>query len=141
VAPSLGLDVTAFAARPEATDASLGAIATARPDGLIVCDAPFFFSIRPRLIAFAAEYRLPTLYAGNAAYARQGGLMSYSANFFGLWRHAVGYVDQILKGAHPSELPIEQSMDFLLLINLKTARALGLAIPQSLLLRADEVIE
>jgi hypothetical protein len=77
----------------------------------------------------------------SAADARQGGLMSHSANFSGLWRHAAGYVDRILKGARPSELPIKQSMDFLLLINLKTAKALGLAIPQSLLLRADEVIQ
>jgi putative ABC transport system substrate-binding protein len=140
-ASSLELDVTAFSARPEEIDARLGAIATARPDGLVVCDAPLSFSIRPRLIAFAARYRLLTLYAGSAAYARQGGLMSHSANFSGLWRHAAGYVDRILKGARPSELPIEQSMGFLLLINLKTAKALGLAIPQSLLLRADEVIQ
>jgi putative tryptophan/tyrosine transport system substrate-binding protein len=77
----------------------------------------------------------------SAAYVRQGGLMAYSANFFGLWQHVAGYGDRILKGARPSELPIEQSMDFLFLFNLKTAKALGLAIPQSLVLRADEVIE
>src|SRR4029077_1316295 len=108
--------------------------------GLIVCDAPFFFSIRPRLIAFAAQHRLPTLYAGSAAYVRQGGLMSYSANFSGSWRPAAGYVDRILKGARLSELPIEQSMDFLFLINLKAAKALRLVITQSLLLRGAEGI-
>jgi putative ABC transport system substrate-binding protein len=139
-APSLGLDVTAFSVRPDEIDAKLGTIATAHPDGLVVCDAPLFLSIRLRLIAFAAQHRLPTLYAGSAAYVRQGGLMSHSANFFGLWRHAAGYVDLILKGARLSDLPIEQSKDFLFLINLTAAKALGLAVPQSLLLRADEVI-
>jgi putative ABC transport system substrate-binding protein len=67
--------------------------------------------------------------------------MSYSANFFDVWRRAAGYADRIIKGARPSELPIEQSTDFALRINLKTAKALGLTIPPALLARADEVIE
>ena len=92
------------------------------------------------VIAFAAERHLPTLYAYGVA-VKQGGLMSYSADFFKLWRRAAGYVDRILKGARPAELPIEQATEITLNINLKTSKALGLVIPEALLARADEMIE
>jgi len=92
------------------------------------------------LVAFAAKWRLPALYE-NREYVDQGGLMSFGPNFPTLHRAAAEYVDKILKGAKPGELPIQQPTKFELIINMKTAKALGFAIPQSLLLRADEVIQ
>ena len=89
---------------------------------------------------FAAENRLPTMYGQREA-VEAGGLMSYWVNWLDLRRHAAVYVDKILKGAKPADLPVEGPTKFELVINLKTAKALGLAIPQSLLLRADEVIQ
>ena len=111
-----------------------------RPEGLVVPDDPFLHSIGPRLVAFAAERRLPAIY-GIGEHVRQGGLMSYSSSLFDVWRRAAGYVDRILKGARPADLPIEQATEFSLRINLKTAKALGIEMPPSLLTRADEVIE
>jgi putative ABC transport system substrate-binding protein len=97
-------------------------------------------TVLPRLIALAAERRLPALYGFSNA-AKLGGLMSYSADFFDLWGKAAGYIDRILKGARPADLPVEQPTKFSLKINLRTAKALGLDIPPQLLARADEVIE
>ena len=87
----------------------------------------------------ALQGRLASMY-GNAEAVRAGGLMSYAPNSFEPYRRAAHYVDKILKGAKPADLPVEQPTKFELVINLKTAKALGLTIPQSLLLRADEVI-
>jgi putative ABC transport system substrate-binding protein len=84
--------------------------------------------------------RLPTMYASRD-YVEAGGLMSYGANYPDLWRHAADLVDKILRGAKPAEIPVEQPTKFDLVINLTTAKALGLDIPQTLLARADEVIE
>src|SRR5258708_16462606 len=120
--------------RPSEFRASLAAIASAARDGLVVTDDPLLNTIGPRVIAFGADRGLPAIYAFSNL-VRQGGLISYSANFFDLWRRAAGYVDRILKGARPSELPIEQATDFSLRINLKTAKTLGLTIPTSLLAR------
>jgi putative ABC transport system substrate-binding protein len=139
-APALGLELTAISVRPTDLEASLAALATAGLDGLVVTDDPLLETLLPRLIALTAERRLPAIYAFGEA-VKQGGLMSYSANFFKLWRRAAGYVDRILKGARPAELPIEQATEVTLSINLKTAKALGLIIPEALLARADEVIE
>jgi putative tryptophan/tyrosine transport system substrate-binding protein len=136
----LGLELTALSAQPAEIEASLAALATASLDGFVVSDDPFLETMVPRLITLAAERGLPALY-GFSASVKQGGLMSYSANFFDLWRRAAGYVDRILKGARPADLPIQQATNFALRINLKTARALGLEIPPMLLARADEVIE
>jgi putative tryptophan/tyrosine transport system substrate-binding protein len=137
---ALGLDLTALSVRPVDVETSLRAIATASFDGLVVTDDPLLEPLIPRLVALTAERRLPALYAFSTS-VQQGGLMSYSANFFELWRRAAGYVDLILKGAHPADLPIQQATEVALSINLKTAKALALDIPPSLLARADEVIE
>ena len=95
---------------------------------------------RVRLADLAVKNRLPTMYT-NRPHVEAGGLMCYGPSFSDLWRRAATYVDKILKGARPAELPIEQPTKFELVINLKTAKALGLTIPPALLLRADQVIE
>ena len=93
----------------------------------------------PKVVAFAAQRRLPTLFESRS-FVDQGGLMSFGPNFPALHRRAADYVDKILKGAKPGDLPIEQPSKFELVINMKTAKALGFSIPQSLLVRADDVI-
>ena len=108
--------------------------------GLIVLPDPFTASHLKQIIELAARYRLPAIYA-TADYADEGGLMAYGSDPFDLYRRAASYVDQILKGANPANLPVQAPTKFLLVINLKTAEALGLTVPPSLLDRADEVIE
>jgi putative tryptophan/tyrosine transport system substrate-binding protein len=107
---------------------------------VVVLTTPIFGIERQRIADLAAKSRLPTVYASRN-YVDVGGLMSYGPNFADLHRRAASYVDKILKGASPSDLPVEQPTKFELLINLKTAKALGLEIPPALLARADEVIE
>ena len=140
LAPALGLQLTMLSVLPADLEASLAALRPADFDGFVATDDPLAEPLLPRLIALAAERRLPAIYAFSTT-VEQGGLMSYSANFFALWRHAAGYVDRILKGAKPADLPIEQATEFSLDINLKTAKALGLAIQPTLLALADKVIE
>jgi ABC-type uncharacterized transport system substrate-binding protein len=111
-----------------------------RPDGLIVYTTPITYSHRAQIIEFAANNRLPTMYSARE-FVDAGGLISYGPDLRDLFRRAAGYVDRIFKGAAPANLPIEQPTKFELVINLKTAKTLGLTIPQSLLLRADQVIE
>ena len=101
---------------------------------------PFFTGQRRQIAQLASQHRLPMMY-GQREYVEAGGLMSYGANIADIYRRGAVYVDKILKGAKPSELPIEQPTKIHLAINRKTAKALGLTIPQELLLRADEVIE
>jgi len=137
---TLGLELIAFSVRSADVENSLAALGTADLDGLVVTDDPLLEPLLARLIALTAERRLPAIYSFSESVQR-GGLMSYSANFFKLWRRTAGYVDRILKGAHPGELPIEQATEVALNINLKTAKALGLVIPEALLARADAVIE
>ena len=98
------------------------------------------FSERRRLVDLAAKNRLPVVYSWREG-ADAGGLMAYGPNILDLFRRAATYVDKILKGAKPGDLPVEQPTKFELVINLKTAKALGLTIPSSLLQRADQVIE
>ena len=120
-----------------------GAFAAAKRDGLsalIIPLSPLSFSNRDRIVALAAQTDLPAVY-GERGFVVAGGLISYTANLVGIWRRAASFVDRILKGAKPGDLPIEQPTTFELVVNLKTAKALGLAVPQSLLARADEVIE
>ena len=109
-------------------------------DGLLPLDSPLFTMHRARLIELAATTRLPTIY-GYRDMVEVGGLMSYGAQLSDLYTRAATYVDKILKGAKPANLPIEQPTKFELVINLKAAKALGLTIPPSLLARADQVIE
>ena len=137
----LGLDGVSVPMRQQDdVEAALADIARGRPEGLVVPDDPFLQSQQARIVAFAAEHRLPAIY-GLSAFVEAGGLMSYSASIFDVWRRGASYVDKILKGAKPGDLPIEQPTEFTLRINLKTARALDIEIPPSLLARADEVIE
>jgi putative ABC transport system substrate-binding protein len=112
----------------------------ARAGAPIVLPSGMFFPERRRLVDLAAENRLPAVYPWREG-ADAGGLMSYGVNLADLYRRAAVFVDKILKGAKPGDLPVEQPAKFELVINLKTAKALGLTIPQSLLLRADQVIE
>ena len=111
-------------------------------EALLILPDPVFTSLtrRPQIIALAARHRIPASY-DDREFIESGGLMSYGPNLAEMYRHAATYVDKILKGAKPGDLPIEQPANFELVINLRTAKALGLSIPQTLLLRADEVIE
>jgi putative ABC transport system substrate-binding protein len=119
-----------------------GAFRTARDHGaqaLLVLPSPILNAHRRVLIELAARYRLPTCYEFKA-YVQDGGLMSYGPSLPAMYRRAASYVDRILKGAKPGDLPIERPDKFELVINLKTAQALGLTIPPTLLFQADEVI-
>ena len=111
-----------------------------KADALVVVATVLLVREQSQVIEHAARTRLPAIF-GMPAPVERGGLMSYNANFSENYRRAAGYVDRILKGAKPSDLPVQQPTKFELLINLKTAKALGITIPQSLLLRADEVLE
>jgi putative ABC transport system substrate-binding protein len=119
------------------------ALARAKRDGIagiIATSDGVTFLHRRALVEAALKHRLPGMYWARE-YVEAGGLMTYSASLAGLRRHAAIYVDKVLKGAKPADLPIEQPTKFDLVINLKTAKALGLTIPPSLLQRADQVIE
>jgi ABC-type uncharacterized transport system substrate-binding protein len=111
-----------------------------RYDGLFVFSNPFTYSERREIARLAAANRVPAIYEARS-FVAAGGLISYGPNVPVLYRRAVVYVDRILKGAKPADLPVEQPTTFELVVNLKTAKALGLTIPQSVLLRADQVIE
>jgi len=114
--------------------------AVAKEHALFVVASPALFTERKRIADLALKYRLPTV-VGGREYAEAGGLFSYAVRYPDLFRRAASYVDKILKGARPADLPVEQPTAFELVINMKTAKALGLKIPQSLLLRADQLIE
>ena len=124
----------------EALEGTFAAAAKERADALFVLFDPLMFTHRARIADFASRRRLP-LMAPHREYAEAGGLMAYGADLRDNYRRAAGYVDRILKGAKPTDLPVEQPTKFELVINLKTAKALGLTIPPSVLLRADQVIE
>jgi putative ABC transport system substrate-binding protein len=120
-------------------DSAFTAIARDRPDALLTLVDPFTMSQRRRIVEFAAQHHLPEMYE-QREFVEAGGLMAYGPNAADAERRAAVFVDKILKGAKPADLPVEQPTKFELVINLKTAKALGLTIPQSVLIRADEVI-
>jgi putative ABC transport system substrate-binding protein len=121
--------------------ATFAGISAARCDGLLLLTDPFLLEPhRVQVVTLAAKHRLPAIYPWSQ-YVESGGLMAYGASHYDLHRRAAGYVDKILKGARPADLPVEQPVKFELTVNLKTAKALGLTVPQSVLIRADKVIE
>jgi putative ABC transport system substrate-binding protein len=121
--------------------AAFEAGARERVDGLLTTVAALFVIHRARVTELAARYRLPAIYPLSSQVTDAGGLMAYEPNIDDLYRRAATYVDRILKGAKPSDLPVEQPIKFALVINLRAAKAIGLAVPPTLLARADEVIE
>jgi len=140
-ARALGLRLQVLeVSEPGQIEGAIEAAVRERADALHVLGDPIFHSPPNRLPELAARARLPAIYI-SADVVRAGGLVSYGPNFPELSRRAASYVDRILKGAKPAHLPVEQPTKFELAINLRTAKALGLTIPQSLLLRADQVIE
>ena len=142
VARSLGIQVQPLELRqpPYEFAGAFAAAAQGQAEALLVLNSPIMFMQHAHLMDLVAKSRLPTMF-GIAESARAGGLMSYDVDRFGMWRRVADYVDKILKGAKPAELPVEQPTTFELVINLKTAKALGLTIPPHLLVLADEVIQ
>jgi ABC-type uncharacterized transport system substrate-binding protein len=140
-ARSLGLQLQLREARgPGEFEGAFAVMAKERAGALLVTGDPMFFLHRARLAELAVKNRLPSM-STQGQWVEAGGLMSYGPSFPDLYRRAATYVDKILKGARPADLPIEQPTKFELVINLKTAQALGLTIPRSLLQRADQVID
>jgi putative tryptophan/tyrosine transport system substrate-binding protein len=139
-ARTLGIDAATFEIRRAEDIAPAFEALKGRTDALYVCGDPLVFTKRIQISILAVGARLPTIYPGRE-YVEPGGLLSYGANFPDLWRRAAGYIDKILRGAKPADIPVEQPTKFDLVINLTTAKVLGLTIPESFLLRADEVIE
>ena len=128
------------ASTPAQFDAAIGEIVRQRSQAVVVVQDPLYFGERAKLQGLMQATRLPVAY-GLREHVVAGGLLSYAADLAANWRYAAKYVDKILKGAKAADIPIEQPTKFELVINLKTAKALGLTIPQSVLLRADEVIQ
>ncbi|HTL25249.1 MAG TPA: ABC transporter substrate-binding protein [Burkholderiales bacterium] len=128
------------AARPESFDAAFAEMANRRADALVVIENPMFFTNRKEIVRHAEQQGLPAIYKVRE-YAASGGLMSYGSDYADLARRAAGYVDRILKGAKPGELPVEQPVKFELIVNLTTAKTMGLTIPRGVLLRANDVIQ
>ena len=140
-ARALGVQLQFVAARrPADIEGAFFEMTRERAQALTVFPSSMLFADRRRVVDLAAKNRLPAMYL-TRQYVEAGGLMSYAPNIPDLFRRAAAYVDKILKGANPGDLPVEQPTKFELVINLKTARALGLTIPQSMLARADEVIQ
>jgi putative ABC transport system substrate-binding protein len=140
-ARALGVRLQVVEARgPDDFDRAFSEMTRAREGALTVSGTTMFFTERRRLVDLAAKNRLPAVYPLRE-FVDAGGLMSYGPNVADLFRRAATYVDKILKGTKPADLPVEQPTKFELVINLKTAKALGLTIPQSVLARADEVIQ
>jgi putative ABC transport system substrate-binding protein len=140
-ARALGMRLQPLEVRdPTEFEKAFAAMTRERAGALLVLSDSTLLTQRERIADLAAKSRLPAV-SGGRAHAEAGGLIAYGANIFDIWRRAATYVDRILKGAKPAEMPIEQPTKFELVINLKTAKALNLTIPQSLLIRADQVIE
>ena len=127
-------------ADPDELDRAFSAMTRRKVAALVVLPGPFTVRHRATVLDLAAKTKLPALY-GFGEFPRAGGLMSYGADMPEVFRRAAYFVDRILKGAKPADLPVEQPTKFQLIINLKTAKALGLTIPPSVLVRADQIIE
>jgi putative ABC transport system substrate-binding protein len=118
---------------------ALGAVVNDRANALLVTPHPFFIDRRQLIINFATQHKLPAIYA-SSGFVDDGGLMSYGPSGQDTWRRAAWYVDKILKGMKPADLPVEQPKKFDLIVNLKTAKHIGLTIPPNVVARADRVI-
>jgi len=140
-ARELKVDVISVEVRsPDDLRAAFQAIGRAKPNGLIALAEPLLFANRQAVIDFARDARLPAMFAWRQAVG-SGALVSYGPDIVDLYRRAAGYVDRILRGVRPADLPVEQPTRFEFAVNLKTARALGLTVPSSIMLRADQVDE
>jgi len=140
-APSVGMGVRSVEVRDSRElEQALQGLDRERPDAIVLLADPLTMSQRMRIVEFAADERLPAIYE-SPAFVDAGGLMSYGPDPDDLVRRSAGYVDKILKGAKPGDLPIEQPTKLLLILNLRTAKALGITFPQALLVQADRVIE
>jgi putative tryptophan/tyrosine transport system substrate-binding protein len=141
VAPSLGVTVTAVDVNDGSeVERAITTFAGQADGGLIVMPHPYTLGNRGSIIILAARYRLPAIYPFRF-FATEGGLLSYGPDQIDQWRGAATYVDRILRGEKPGDLPVQAPTKFELVVNLKTARAIGLNIPPAFPLRADEVIE
>jgi putative ABC transport system substrate-binding protein len=140
VAPSLRVELTPIDVRDGEIEQAIAAFARGSNGGLIVTASPTAVRRRELIVALATKHRLPSVLPGSA-FAASGGLISYGADDIEQHRQAAGYVDRILRGEKPADLPVQAPVKYELVINLKTARALGLEVPPTLLARADEVIE
>lgn len=139
-AKALHIELPVVAVRHGDYAAAFDSLARQRVAALVVASHQYFVRDRAAIIELAAQHKLPAIYEWREQVA-DGGLMTYSTSLYGIHQRVATYVDRILKGANPGEMPVERPTKFELVINLKTAKALGLALPQSLLLRADEVIQ
>ena len=140
-ATALGVQPQFVQARsPSELERAFSDMAATHAEGLFEFPSPMFFSERSRLVDLAALHRLPAMYNARE-FVQLGGLIAYGTSISDLYRRAATYVDKILKGAKPSELPVEQPTKFELYVNVKTAKSLGLTVPPGLIIAADEVIE
>jgi ABC-type uncharacterized transport system substrate-binding protein len=141
VAPSFGVEVTPINVRDTGEmERAIAAFAHTSRDGLIVTASALTVFHRDLIVTLAARYKLPTVYV-QRLFVASGGLISYGANVVDQYRRAANYVDRILKGEKPADLPVQRPTKYELVINLKAAKAMGLDVPSTLLARADEVIE
>jgi putative ABC transport system substrate-binding protein len=139
-APALGLQLRAVEVRaPKELESAFSAMITGRAGAFIGLQQPTLDRLRGRIVDLAAKNRLPAMYP-NSEYVETGGLMSYAADIVAMFRRSAVYADKILKGAKPADLPVEQPTKFELVINLRTAKQIGLTIPPNVLARADRVI-
>ena len=140
-AAKLRLQIQLFEARsPDRLDHAFTSMARQRPEALLVLGDPMFGAHWARIAELAARHRMPTV-SGTREYADAGGLMTYGPDYFEAYPRAGRYVDQILRGGRPADLPVEQSTKIELVINARTAATLGITIPRSLVGRADRVVE
>jgi putative ABC transport system substrate-binding protein len=140
-APALGLQLRPVEVRsPNELESAFSAMTAERAGAFLGLQQPTLDRLRERIVALAARNRLPAIYP-NDEYVKSGGLMSYATDIVAMFRRSAFYVDRILKGGKPAELPVEQPTKFELVINLKTAKQIGLTIPPNVLARADRVIK